>query len=86
MMFLIILEHKSSLQNKTQQTLVNMDPNLIVINIIDLAWNRSSVKSGMWLILIDYIVSLVSHMYVEDGRDRMVVGFTTTCAINAYHH
>jgi len=19
-------------------------------------------------------------------RDRMVVGFTTTCAINAYHH
>jgi len=20
------------------------------------------------------------------GRDRMVVGFTTTCAINAYHH
>jgi len=25
-------------------------------------------------------------MYVEDGRDRMIVGFTTTCAINAYHH
>jgi hypothetical protein len=20
------------------------------------------------------------------GRDRMVVGFTTTCAINGYHH
>jgi hypothetical protein len=20
------------------------------------------------------------------GRDRMVVGFTTTCAIRAYHH
>jgi hypothetical protein len=20
------------------------------------------------------------------GRDRMVVGFTTTCEINAYHH
>jgi hypothetical protein len=20
------------------------------------------------------------------GRDRMVVGFTTTCAISAYHH
>ena len=20
------------------------------------------------------------------GRDRMVVGFTTTCAIGAYHH
>ena len=20
------------------------------------------------------------------GRDRMIVGFTTTCVINAYHH
>ena len=20
------------------------------------------------------------------GRDRMVVGFTTTCAVSAYHH
>jgi len=20
------------------------------------------------------------------GRDRMIVGFTTTCAISAYHH
>jgi len=23
---------------------------------------------------------------VRRGRDRMVVGFTTTCAISAYHH
>ena len=23
---------------------------------------------------------------IHGGRDRMVVGFTTTCAINAYHH
>ena len=23
---------------------------------------------------------------VGGRRDRMVVGFTTTCAINAYHH
>jgi hypothetical protein len=22
----------------------------------------------------------------DRGRDRMVVGFTTTCAISAYHH
>jgi len=25
------------------------------------------------------------HM-VRRGRDRMVVGFTTTCAISGYHH
>ena len=24
--------------------------------------------------------------WVIHGRDRMVVGFTTTCAISAYHH
>jgi hypothetical protein len=23
---------------------------------------------------------------VRRGRDRLVVGFTTTCAISAYHH
>ena len=28
-----------------------------------------------------YILSWCRH-----GRDRMVVGFTTTCAISAYHH
>jgi len=25
-------------------------------------------------------------MRVHHGRDRMVVGFTTACAISAYHH
>jgi hypothetical protein len=29
-----------------------------------------------------------SSFYIRDrrGRDRMVVRFTTTCAIGAYHH
>jgi hypothetical protein len=37
-------------------------------------------------------ISWRSHMKrqvvlkVRRGRDRMVVGFTTICAINAYHH
>jgi len=28
------------------------------------------------------------HYAIGDrlGRDRMIVGFTTTCAISAYHH
>ena len=25
-------------------------------------------------------------MHMCHGRDRMIVGFTTTCAISAYHH
>jgi len=29
---------------------------------------------------------LPSHVGCRRGRDRMVVGFTTTCAISAYHH
>ena len=29
---------------------------------------------------------LTYHIWGRRGRDRMVVGFTTTCAINANHH
>jgi len=28
----------------------------------------------------------LSHNWGRRGRDCMVVGFTTTCAISAYHH
>ena len=31
-----------------------------------------------------YIFGLIKRD--RHGRDRIVVGFTTTCAINAYHH
>jgi hypothetical protein len=27
-----------------------------------------------------------SQLLFRGGHDRMVVGFTTTCAISAYHH
>ena len=36
---------------------------------------NDDLKSKLYLILFYYIY-----------RDRMVVGFTTTCAISAYHH
>ena len=29
---------------------------------------------------------MLKHYWDRRGRDRMVVGFTTTCAISAYHH
>jgi len=32
------------------------------------------------------IFQSVLHPSDRRGRDRMVVGFTTTCAISAYHH
>jgi hypothetical protein len=32
------------------------------------------------------IIIITSSFGGRHGRDRMVVGFTTTCAISAYHH
>jgi hypothetical protein len=34
-----------------------------------------------WRKLIVYVIKWGRH-----GRDRMIVGFTTTCAVRAYHH
>jgi len=42
-----------------------------------------SIKSYMWYIIIDKISVCSGGRRV---RDRMVVGFTTTWTINAYHH
>jgi hypothetical protein len=42
-----------------------------------------------WVYLINiplYNYSYVSNTSHRDRRDRIVVGFTTTCAISAYHH
>ena len=36
------------------------------------------------LILIK--VTSPMRLWGHRGRDRMIVGFTTTCAISAYHH
>ena len=37
-------------------------------------------------IIFDYLSHVFYAYTVRCGRDRMVVGFTTTFAINAYHH
>jgi hypothetical protein len=37
----------------------------------------------LFAVLVRTILSLIRG---RRGRDRMVVGFTTTCAISAYHH
>ena len=33
-----------------------------------------------------YVDAVTNLEWVRHGRDRMVVGFTTTRAISAYHH
>jgi len=33
-----------------------------------------------------YLVETHINTWDRRGHDRMVVGFTTTCAISAYHH
>ena len=35
---------------------------------------------------LDILVFLISLKVGRRGRDCMVVGFTTACAISAYHH
>jgi hypothetical protein len=48
----------------------------------------SSVTTGYWL-YITYFDQRIINTYNSGGcrvRDRMVVGFTTTYAISAYHH
>ena len=53
-----------------------------------------SFYNKYWYILIFYIFTLnykfLSAIYyllrVRHGRDRMVVGFTSTCAVSAYYH
>jgi len=31
-------------------------------------------------------LSFIHNLRIRRGHDRMVVGFTTTCAISVYHH
>jgi hypothetical protein len=42
------------------------------------------IKTG--LLLLFFISQSLCGIYQSRGHDRMVVGFTTTCVISAYHH
>ena len=48
--------------------------------------NRKIKKVACYLIVIFTFVLNINIYGVRRGRDRMVVGFATTCAISAYHH
>ena len=40
----------------------------------------------IWKVKSCLTTCLLSTFFYRGGRDHMIVGFTTTCAINAYHH
>jgi hypothetical protein len=43
-------------------------------------------KYFYYLLNNDFMVFFAKHYMDRRGHDRMVDGFTTTCAISAYHH
>ena len=43
-------------------------------------YTKATVVITNWLTVTKY------PFWDRRGRDRMVVGFTTTCAISPYHH
>ena len=47
--------------------------------------DRINMVSAIQLLLIVNGASYVTFIRDRRGRDRMVVGLTTTCAIRAYH-
>ena len=49
---------------------------------IDVVYLNLDVKSKFFTIAYNSIIFFRGH----HGRDRMIVVFTTTCVISAYHH
>ena len=48
-------------------------------------WYRELIILDILVITCASDLSDIINIY-RDRRDRMVVGFTATCAISAYHH
>jgi hypothetical protein len=45
------------------------------------------MKNNMFFFFNAYeIIIYMTNNIADNGRDRMVVGFTAICTINAYHH
>ena len=57
----------------------------IIISIYIINWNCVVV-----FVIVSFIIDLLDlHFHIfgdRRGHDRMVVGFTTTCVISAFHH
>jgi len=61
-----------------------------VLSIVIKEGSGITLKKGIFYILVKILcIELILMFYVwggRGGRDRMVVGFTTTYAISAFHH
>ena len=55
-------------------------------NISDFWVQQQSIYQNKYLIVCILNNTIHSHNWIRRGRDRMVVGFTTTCTISACHH
>ena len=56
---------------------------------VDLSRKGSVLNTSIRRVLILHLMFTFNLVFISRGRrarDRMVVEFTTTCAINAYHH
>jgi hypothetical protein len=52
------------------------------IYLLDLGTVRT-----VWYCFVFHFIAFVTHnTMIRHGRDRVVVGFTTICAISVYHH
>ena len=49
-------------------------------------WNKGLNNDKLYILLLFPASYYYYHIGVRRGRDRLVVGFTTTYAISVYHH
>jgi hypothetical protein len=62
---------------------------IILISAVSIAYSMIQFSLNFELISqcnMKCFSSSITLHWGRRGRDRMVVGFTTTCAISAYHH
>ena len=61
---------------------------IVKINIPILGRDSANISFGLWFDMIADLTHNPPHSMVRGNHahDRMVVCFTTTCAISAYHH
>ena len=73
-----VYEYKGLIREKVELTLIYfLSTKLIFENLEENDVQRRKKK---------YYQQLLYSYRDHHGRDRMVVGFTTTCAISSYHH
>jgi len=67
--------------------LINEISGYIHVDILLFEEIKKNLKSVRWCPVAKENISARAYFYGgRRGRDRMVIGLTTTCVISAYHH